>query len=76
MRMGSGFVVRAGQPEGRAATPFRLTSHGPNWARFENPTHDYPKTIRYQREGDRLRAWTGDGVSEKLVLDVRLSGCD
>ena len=47
------YVARlAGQDE----VEFALVARGPNWVRFENPTHDFPQRIEYHREGKRLRA--------------------
>jgi len=46
-----GSVVYLAQPNGRPATEFRLTALEPGSARFENPQHDHPKSIRYRLEG-------------------------
>jgi len=43
-------------PMGRTATPFRLTECRPLRAVFENPAHDYPQRIVYERENDTLVA--------------------
>jgi hypothetical protein len=42
----------------RAGTPtaFRMTASGANWARFENPTHDFPKRVEYRRTPKGLQA--------------------
>jgi hypothetical protein len=37
-------------------TPFKLTAAGADWARFENPQHDFPKRIEYRRTASGLRA--------------------
>lgn len=34
-----------------ASTPFTLTQASADVARFENPAHDFPKTITYTRKG-------------------------
>lgn len=47
-----GGLVYIAQPGGRPATEFVLTAISPTEAVFENPAHDYPKIIRYAREGD------------------------
>lgn len=44
------------QPGGRAPTPFRLVRVEGTSATFENPAHDYPQRIRYERTGDRMTA--------------------
>lgn len=49
-----------GSPEGKAPVPFRLVQSGPTFAVFENPAHDYPQRIRYQRTGRMLVATISD----------------
>ncbi len=44
------------QPQGAPPTAFRLTASGPDWARFENPRHDFPKRVEYRRTPDGLHA--------------------
>ncbi|MCK7592898.1 DUF6265 family protein [Pseudomarimonas salicorniae] len=44
------------QPGGSPPTAFRLIESGQQSARFSNPQHDFPQTIRYWREGESLRA--------------------
>jgi hypothetical protein len=64
-------------PAGRTEpVAFRLTTLRGTTATFENPHHDDPKRIRYSRQGGTLKAWTGKGGEKRLVLNVRLSGCD
>jgi hypothetical protein len=47
-----GTLVYIAQPGGRPPTEFTLTAISPVEDVFENPAHDYPKVIRYRREGD------------------------
>lgn len=61
-----GEAVYLAQPQGRPATEFRLTALTPGQAlRFENPAHDFPKTIRYelQADGSLLATVEGGGRS-------------
>lgn len=44
------------QPQGHPPVAFRLTASGPDWARFENPAHDFPKRVEYRRTQRGLRA--------------------
>ncbi|MDW8261136.1 MAG: DUF6265 family protein [Phycisphaerales bacterium] len=45
------------QPRGGAATAFKLTRFDGRAATFENPEHDFPKKIEYERiSEDALRA--------------------
>jgi hypothetical protein len=61
----AGTLVYLASPMGRTPpTEFRRTDDGANamLVVFENPAHDYPKRIRYERDGDRLIASIeGDG---------------
>jgi hypothetical protein len=47
-----GGLVYIAQPNGRPPTEFLLTGIGAASATFENPSHDFPKTIRYARRDD------------------------
>jgi hypothetical protein len=49
-------VFLTAQPHAQPPATFRLVRHGDREAVFENPEHDFPKRIRYWREGDRLLA--------------------
>jgi hypothetical protein len=42
--------------DGQPPTPFKLTALGANWARFENPQHDFPKRVEYRRTASGLHA--------------------
>jgi len=59
----SGEVFYLAQPGGGEATEFRAARIGPGFARFINPDHDDPRVIEYRREGDRLTAMIGDGLT-------------
>ncbi len=50
------------QPNGRPPTEFKLTSATDTKAVFENPTHDHPKIITYEKDanGDLLATIEGD----------------
>ena len=47
-------VYYVAQPQGRPPTDFKLTKSGPTSAVFENPMHDHPKVIAYERKGSDL----------------------
>ena len=50
-------VVYLASPQGRdPPTRFPLVESGPRRAVFENPSHDFPQRIVYERTGDRLDA--------------------
>ena len=50
------------QPEGRPPTEFKLTTATDTKAVFENPRHDHPKIITYEKdaEGNLLATIEGD----------------
>jgi len=51
----------------------RRKTDTPDEYRFENPTHDYPQVIVYQREGDALKAYIDLIAGGKRVsFDKRL----
>jgi len=55
--------------DGKPAVAFRLTASGPDWARFENPQHDFPKRVEYRRTAAGLHAEiAGPGKDGKEVV--------
>ena len=50
---GAAFVVK---PSGQDAVAFTLTEQGEDFVVFSNPDNDFPTHIRYERDGDGLRA--------------------
>jgi hypothetical protein len=65
------------QPQGSPPTAFRLTASGLEWARFENPRHDFPKRIEYRRSSSGLHAQiagAGEGGKE-LVISFDYEPC-
>lgn len=52
-----------GSPRGAPPTPFKLVSQDATKVVFENPAHDFPQRITYERAGDVLtaRIETADG---------------
>lgn len=63
----SGVPVYHASPRGRPTTPFRLVECGPARVVFENPAHDYPQRIVYERDGETLvaRIEGSEGGEEK-----------
>lgn len=54
-----GGLVYVAQPNGGAGTEFVLSEFSETRAVFDNPRHDYPKRIVYERSGDKLTATIG-----------------
>lgn len=51
-----GTLVYVAQPGGRTATEFTLVEQGETRAVFENPRHDFPQRIAYERVDEQLTA--------------------
>jgi hypothetical protein len=68
LRIVDGTIVYEANPSGQKPTPFRATTASPDRAVFENPSHDYPKRIVYERKADAaITASIDDGVGGKRV---------
>ncbi len=52
-------VVYLAQPGGKEATPFRLVEVEGTRAVFENPDHDFPQRVTYERDGATMKATIG-----------------
>jgi uncharacterized protein DUF6265 len=69
-----GSLLYIAQPNGRPPTEFMLTSIAADSVTFENPTHDFPKVIRYSKRADgSLEARVSDG-GQKAEVFVFKSG--
>ena len=55
--------------DGMPAVAFRMTASGTDWARFENPQHDFPRRVEYRRTETGLQAEiAGPGKNGKEVV--------
>lgn len=63
-----GAIIYWALPGGASApTPFTLVEKAANHVAFENPSHDYPMRIEYNRDGDTLTAKiSGPGGSNPI----------
>jgi hypothetical protein len=69
-----GGLVYIAQPNGRPPTEFTLTAITADAATFENPSHDFPKMIRYTRRADgTLEARVSDGAQRAETFVFRRS---
>lgn len=59
------------QPGGTPPTAFRLTVSGADWARFENPRHDFPKRVEYRRSARGLHAEIAGPGKDGRDLEIR-----
>lgn len=74
-----GRAVYVAQPNGAPPTEFAATTATANRVVFENPAHDFPKRVIYEKSGaDRLTA-SIDGGSEKanrIEYPMTRAACD
>jgi len=69
-----GQVVYYSMPGGRSPpTEFVLTGHADQRAVFENPVHDFPKRIIYDRDGDVMTARIDGGESSEQSMEWRFA---
>lgn len=67
-----GDIVYYSMPGGRSPpTEFALTAHAGQRVVFENPEHDFPKRIIYQRDGDTMTARIDGGESSDQSVEWR-----
>ena len=68
IRMIDGRIVYLAQPDGQTPTTFTATAVAADRAVFENPTHDYPRRVTYQHQGqDAIIASIDDGRGGRRV---------
>lgn len=68
--MVEGVPTLLAQVQGRPPVPFKWTTGSTNWARFENPAHDFPTRVEYRRDGDKLSAQIAgpaEGGRERVI---------
>jgi hypothetical protein len=56
IRARDGQLVFEAHPSGQPAAEFPATTIGPRQVVFENPAHDFPQRISYERQQDELKA--------------------
>jgi hypothetical protein len=73
-------VFYIAQPNGGKAVPFKLVKVNDSQAVFENPEHDFPQRITYQRlpDGSLLAAIEGEekGKMKRIEFPMRHVRCD
>jgi uncharacterized protein DUF6265 len=58
------------QPQGQPPVAFKWTAGGPDWARFENPAHDFPTRVEYRRTKAGLWAEISGPAKEGKPLAI------
>ena len=73
-------VFYIAQPNGGTAVPFKLVKVNDNEALFENPQHDFPQRILYQRQNDGslIAAIEGEekGKPKRVDFSMKRVKCD
>jgi hypothetical protein len=68
LRVVDGRIVYEANPSGQAPTAFTARVVSTDRVVFENPTHDYPRRITYERRGpDAISAWIDDGTGSRRI---------
>jgi hypothetical protein len=60
-------IVYFASPSGKTPTPFTLTALSADRATFENPQHDFPQRVIYQRTGQELKVRIEGKINGKEV---------
>jgi Domain of unknown function (DUF6265) len=74
---GEGLVYVA-HPSGQPSAEFASSSVSEGRVVFENPAHDFPQRIGYERRGNSLQAWvegTKDGRSRRIEFAYLRTAC-
>lgn len=67
----SHYYFKAELARNATAVYFKMVSLSDSSVRFENPSHDFPKFIQYQRVEDTLKAQIGDSSdSRKFIYTI------
>ncbi len=72
-------LVYIAHPSGQPSAEFISTSISADSVVFENPQHDFPQRIGYQRTRDGLDAWIDgrhDGRSQRVEFHYRRGACE
>ena len=68
LRIVDGRIVYEANPSGQAPVSFAATTATADRVVFENPAHDYPRRITYERKAnDAISAWIDDGSGSRRV---------
>jgi Domain of unknown function (DUF6265) len=68
IRVRDGKLVYEANPSGQQPTTFTASTATADRVVFENPQHDYPKRVAYERQGaNAITAWIDDGSGGKRV---------
>jgi hypothetical protein len=78
VRERAGRLVYVAHPSGQPSAEFVATAVSANRVVFENPGHDFPQRIGYERNGAQLNAWiegAKDGRARRVDFAYRRTAC-
>lgn len=79
IRLQDGRLAYQVHPSGQASAVFLSREMTASSVVFENPEHDFPQRIGYQREGDALTAWIEgpqDGKTRRIEFPYKRVKCE
>lgn len=79
IREQEGRLVYRAHPSGQAAAEFVASTAAGTAVVFENPQHDFPQRIGYERRGDDLLAWiegVRNGQPRRIEFPYRRVSCE
>jgi hypothetical protein len=71
-------LVYVAHPSGQPSAEFPASSVSEGRVVFENPGHDFPQRVGYERRGASLQAWvegTRDGRTRRIEFPYRRAAC-
>jgi Domain of unknown function (DUF6265) len=78
LRERDGLLAYEAHPSGQAPATFLSVTIDAATVVFENPTHDFPQRVGYERKGDSLLGWiegTVNGQSRRVEFPYRRVAC-
>jgi hypothetical protein len=78
LRAQAGGLAYEAHPSGQAPAVFMSTTVTESTVVFENPTHDFPQRVGYQRHADKLLAWIegmANGKQRRVEFPYSRVGC-
>ena len=78
LREQEGALAYEAHPSGQPSAVFVSKSATESSVVFENPAHDFPQRVGYQRDADKLLAWiegTANGRQRRIEFPYHRVGC-
>jgi hypothetical protein len=71
-------LVYVAHPSGQPTAQFVASDVSKNRVVFDNPAHDFPQRVGYERKGTSLQAWiegSRDGRTQRIEFPYRRAAC-